>query len=77
MSEQLEKALHAATQKRYKGKSMRLGGGGRFAKGVDALMDEGHSRESAKAIMAAKGRKLYGVSRMTKWAAAGRERAKG
>lgn len=63
--------------KTYKGKSMRPGGGGKFAKGVDSLMKgRGMSRKKAQAIMAAVGRKKYGAKKMAKWAAQGRKRAK-
>ena len=47
-------------------KSMRLGGGGRFAK---------LSRKVGKRLAAYIGRKKYGAKRMAKWAAAGRRRA--
>lgn len=56
-------------------KSMKLGGGGRFAAGVSALKKEGKSAESAKAIMAAAGRKKYGAAKMSKMAASGKKRA--
>lgn len=61
--------------KTYKGKSMRPGGGGKFAKMVDALKKKGKSAESAKAIAAAAGRKKYGAKKMAKFSAAGRKRA--
>lgn len=56
-------------------KSMRLGGGGRFEKGVKALKAKGKSEESAKAIMASAGRKKYGKAKMAQWAEAGKKRA--
>jgi hypothetical protein len=56
------------------GKSMKLGGGGRFAKLVGKLEGEGKSEGSAKAIAASVGRKKYGNKAMSKWAAAGRKR---
>lgn len=56
-------------------KSMRLGGGGRFAKFVKKLKDQGKSEESAKAIAASVGRKKYGKAKMAQWASAGRKRA--
>lgn len=63
-------------KKTYKGKSLRPGGGGRFAKLVDKLKREGYSEESAKAIAASVGMKKYGKKKMQKWAKAGRKRAK-
>jgi len=60
--------------KTYKGKSMRLGGGGRFAKMVDALVRKGYSKKSAKAIAAKIGRDTYGKQKMAQWAAAGKKR---
>lgn len=63
------------TPKTYKGKSTRLGGGGRFAKMKDALIAKGYSSESAKAIAAAAGRKKLGKAKMQKLASAGRKRA--
>lgn len=62
-------------KKTYKGKSMRPGGGGRFAKMVDALKRKGKSAKSAKAIAAAVGRKKYGVRRFKVMAAKGKKRA--
>ena len=56
--------------KTYKGKSMREGGGGRFAKMVDSLKKQGHSVEHAKAIAAAIGRKKLGSAKMAKYAKA-------
>jgi len=61
--------------KTYKGKSTKPGGGGRFAKGKDELVAKGYSEESAKKIMAVRGRKKYGKKKMAKWSAAGRKRA--
>jgi hypothetical protein len=60
--------------KTYKGKSMRLGGGGRFAKMVDALVRKGYSKKSAKSIAAKIGRDTYGKQKMAQWAAAGKKR---
>ena len=65
-----------AAKKTYKGKSMKLGGGGRFAKMVDTLVKEGKSREQAKAIAAAVGRKKYGKEKFQKMAAKGRKKNK-
>lgn len=60
----------------YKGKSMKLGGGGRFQKMMDAMMKKGMSSASAKNIAAAAGRKKYGNEKMNKMAQAGKKRAK-
>lgn len=59
----------------YHGKSMRPGGGGRFAKGKDALEAKGMSEKRASAIMASRGRAKYGSKIMAAWSAAGRKRA--
>lgn len=56
-------------------KSMRAGGGGRFARLKGKLESEGKSAESAGAIAASAGRKKYGAAQMSKWSAAGRKRA--
>jgi hypothetical protein len=56
-------------------KSMKPGGGGRFAKMTAAIEKTGKSPERAKAIAAAAGRKKYGAAQMAKWSAAGRKRA--
>jgi hypothetical protein len=61
--------------KSYKGKSMRLGGGGRFAKFVDSLKKSGKSEEQARAIAYKAGAKKYGKEKMKKMAAAGKKRA--
>lgn len=61
--------------KTYKGKSLRLGQGGQFAKMVDAIKKKGKSAEAAKAITASVARKKYGNKRLVKWAVAGRKRA--
>lgn len=57
---------------KFEGKSMKLGGGGRFAKGKAEIMKKGLSAKSAGAIMASAGRKKYGASKMAKMAAAHR-----
>lgn len=57
-------------------KSMKPGGGGRFAALTKKLESKGSSAESAKAIAASAGRAKYGASGMAKMAAAGRKRAK-
>jgi hypothetical protein len=53
-------------------KSMKLGGGGRFAK-VKASAAKSGARDPA-AVAAAVGRKKYGAKKMAKMAAAGRKR---
>lgn len=58
-------------------KSMKPGGGGRFAKFVSKLKSEGKSESSAKAIAAAAGRKKYGAKKMASFAAKGKARAAG
>jgi hypothetical protein len=55
-------------------KSMKLGGGGRFAKLTRKLESKGKSAGAAKAIAASIGRKKYGAKKMAKMAAAGRKR---
>jgi len=52
----------------YKGKSLKPGGGGRFARLEDKLESEGKSEESAKAIAASVGIKKYGAKKMSGWA---------
>jgi hypothetical protein len=59
-----------------KGKSMKLGSGGRFAKFTAALEAKGMSKEHAAGIAAMAGRRKYGKSKMSKMAAAGRHRAR-
>jgi hypothetical protein len=61
--------------KKYKGKSMKPGGGGAFARLTDALKKKGLSTARAKAVAAAAGRKKYGKKRFQKMAATGRKRA--
>ena len=56
------------------GKSMRVGGGGRFAKLTAKLRSEGKSEKSAKAIAASIGRKKYGNAKMSSMAAKGRKK---
>lgn len=56
------------------GKSMKLGGGGRFAKVEAAAARSGASNPAA--VAAAAGRAKYGNAKMAKMAAAGRKRAK-
>ena len=59
--------------KTYKGKSTRLGGGGRFEM-VKAAAKKGGAKNPA-AVAAMVGRKKYGAKKMAKMAAAGRKRA--
>jgi hypothetical protein len=54
------------------GKSMKLGGGGRFAK-VEAEA-RAHGARDPAAVAAAVGRKKYGQAKMTSMATAGRKR---
>ena len=54
-------------------KSMRLSGGGRFAKIKAAAAKSGATNPGA--VAAAAGRKAHGQAQMTKWSAAGRKRA--
>lgn len=61
--------------KTYKGKSMRPGGGGQFAKMVDAMKKKGMPAARAKAIAAKAGMKKYGKKKMAKMAATGKKRA--
>jgi hypothetical protein len=56
-------------------KSMKLGGGGRFAAGVKSMTSKGMPKSEASAIMANAGRAKYGASKMNKMAAAGRKRS--
>lgn len=53
-------------------KSMKLGGGGRFAKGAAAIEEKGEPASEAKAVMAIAGRKKYGAGAMSRMAAKGR-----
>ena len=64
-----------AKAKTYKRKSLRPGGGGRFAKMSAALKRQGYSAARAGAIAAAAGRKKYGAKKMAKWSVKGRKRA--
>lgn len=56
----------------YKGKSNKLGGGGRFAQ----LTAKAGGGKKGAAIADAAGNKKYGKSKMSKMAAAGKKRAK-
>ena len=55
-------------------KSMKLGGGGRFAALKSKIEKEGKSASSAAAIAASAGRKKYGKAKMVKMAVAARKR---
>lgn len=68
-----KESAHKPAPKTFKGKSMALGGGGRFAKGVASLEAKGKSKESAGAIMAAAGRAKYGAKKMAAMSAAGKK----
>ena len=59
------------------GKSMKPGGGGRFAAMVGKLKSKGKSEDSAKAIAASIGRKKYGKSKFQAMAAAGKKQMGG
>lgn len=59
-----------------KKKSMKPGGGGRFAKFVKKVEGEGKSPEAAKAIAASAGRKKYGKKKMSAFASKGKKRSK-
>ena len=72
-----KKVNMAKKPKTYKGKSLKPGGGGKFKRGVDALMrgKPNMPESEAKAIMAKQGRAKYGAKKMAKFAAAGKKRA--
>lgn len=57
----------------FRGKSNKLGGGGRFAQ-VVAAMPKGMPMSEKKAIAAMQGRKKYGAKKMAQMAAKGRRR---
>jgi hypothetical protein len=69
-----EKMMGGKTEYKKGGKSMKPGGGGRFAAMVGKLKKEGKSEDSAKAIAASAGRKKYGKSRFQEMAAAGKRK---
>ena len=56
--------------KTYKGKSLKLGGGGRFAR----LAAKAGGGKKGAAIAAAVGRKKYGAKKMARMAVAGRKK---
>lgn len=60
---------------KYKGKSTKPGGGGRFKKLTDKLKRKGKTKKQAAAIAAKIGRAKYGKAKMKKWAKAGAKRA--
>jgi hypothetical protein len=55
-------------------KSMKLGGGGRFAAGVKSMTSKGMPKSEASAIMAKQGIAKYGQKRMSAMSAKGRKR---
>ena len=57
-------------------KSMKPGGGGKFAKLTKKIEAEGKPASAAKAIAAAAGRKKYGSKQMAEWSSASKKRAK-
>jgi len=57
----------------YRGKSNRLGGGGRFAQVEAEAAARGASNPAA--VAAAAGRKKYGAAKMVKMAVAGKKRS--
>ncbi len=59
----------------FKGKSMKLGGGGKAAK-LKASLPKGMSAYEKGAIVGIAGRKKYGNKAMAKMSAAGRKRSK-
>lgn len=71
----LERAMKGKVKKtgKYKGKSNKLGGGGRFKQIEDKARASGASNPGA--VAAAIGRKKYGKKRFQQMAAAGRRRA--
>lgn len=60
--------------KTFQGKSMKLGGGGKFAKGMAKMTAKGMPKAEAGAIMANAGRKKYGPSKMASLSAKGRSK---
>ncbi len=55
-------------------KSMKLGGGGRFAAFTNKLQDEGYSEKVSSAIAASAGRQKYGNKRMSNFSSAAKRR---
>jgi len=66
----------ALNSRKYKSKSTRLGGGGRFQMLVDELVENGFSEESARNIAASVGRKKYGTKRFASLSARAIRRSK-
>lgn len=66
-------SMSSGSRKTYKGKSLKPGGGGRFAKLKDKLKSEGKSDSAAAGIAAAAGRAKYGAKKFSKMAQAGRK----
>lgn len=58
------------------GKSMKPGGGGRFANLTKKIEGQGESPKAAKAIAASAGRKKWGDKKMGNWADAGKKKSK-
>lgn len=56
------------------GKSMKLGGGGKFEKLESKLQKKGESAKEAKAVAAEAGMKKYGKAKMEKMAQAGKKK---
>lgn len=67
-------ATKKSAPKTYKGKSLKLGGGGQFLKMQDAIVKEGKSPKVAAAITASVGIKKLGQAKMTKLTVAGKKR---
>lgn len=65
----------AKKAKTYKGKSLKPGGGGSFAKLKDKIESKGESAHEAAAVAAKVGREKFGAKKMAKFAAAGKHRA--
>lgn len=56
-------------------KKAKLGSGGRFKAGSEAIQKkEGLSKKGADAVMAVAGRKKYGAKKMANWAAKGKKK---
>ena len=55
-------------------KSMKIGGGGRFANLAGKLESQGKSPEAAKGIAASAGRAKFGATKMASMAAKGRKK---
>jgi hypothetical protein len=60
--------------KKYKGKSLKPGGGGRFARLEDVFEKQGVKDPGA--LAASLGRRRYGNEQMNKWAMLGKKRNK-